>query len=349
MPFSFLKCAIPLFLSLWLCCSCGTGGSSPVARESPLASPSPDRVLPAKPDSPVTPNIAPRIDPDRLLTDVEALAFDRSATETRQQARDYIVRELKLAGWTPELLPFEGGINIVAERPGSEPDAGAIVVGAHYDTVPQSPGSDDNATGVATVLEMARVLGAKSTPRSLQLVLFDLEEVGLLGSLIFAANANPDTLKGAIVLDMLGYACHTPGCQKYPEGFPSIALPKTGDFLAAVGDAEHLPLLDSISAQRGDDGPLVVALPVPIKGVLTPTLLRSDHASFWLQGIGAVMLTDTANFRNPNYHQSTDLPETLDREFFSKSAQLVVNATDRLLSSRESLVTEKNEQSSDNQ
>jgi hypothetical protein len=333
------RIGLAVLLVLFLCGGCATAESSGAGKEVRSSTSAAQSVsTPASKDV-ITPNLAPNLDPDRLFAHVEALAFDRSSAETRLQAREYILKELELAGWTPELLPFDGGMNIDARRAGTDPNAGAILVGAHYDTVAQSPGSDDNATGVATVLEIARVLGTTPTPRSLQLVLFDLEEVGLLGSLAFAAGVDRAVLMGAIVLDMLGFACQTAGCQQYPDGLPTIALRPTGDFLAVVGDAEHLPLLEAFSKTRRDDAPPVISLPVPLKGILAPVLLRSDHASFWLQEIGAVMVTDTANFRNPHYHQPTDTPETLDREFLTQSAQLVLDVTANLLESRESLGT----------
>jgi Peptidase family M28 len=330
---------LAVLLALVLCGGCVAAESTGVegeANSSPGIAQSPP--TPTSTDA-ATPILPPSLNADRVFADVEALAFDRSSAEARLLAREYILKELELAGWTPELLPFEGGMNIYAQRVGSDPNAGAILVGAHYDTVSQSPGSDDNATGVATVLEIARVLGTTPTTRTLQLALFDLEEVGLLGSLAFAAGVDRTVLKGAIVLDMVGFACHTPGCQQYPDGLPAIALPPTGDFIAVVGDAEHLPLLDTFSQTRRNDLPPIVSLPVPLKGILAPVLLRSDHASFWLQEIGAVMVTDTANFRNPNYHQPTDTPETLDREFLTRSAQLILDVTANLLESRESLAT----------
>ncbi|MBE9042008.1 M20/M25/M40 family metallo-hydrolase [Oscillatoriales cyanobacterium LEGE 11467] len=262
---------------------------------------------------------------------VEALAYERYRNVDRDRAREYIIQSLEEAGYSPQLQPFDGGINIAAERRGTDAAAGTILLGAHYDTVPDSPGADDNATGVAAVLEIARLLANVETSRTLELVFFDSEEVGLLGSLAYASTADAQTLHGAIVLDMLGVACRTPGCQQYPQGLPAVALPETGDFLAVVGNTERLDLLKTFSTAQNPELPPVVTLPIPLRGLLTPDVLRSDHAPFWLQGIGAVMVTDTANFRNPYYHQPTDLPETLDRDFFFGSAQIVLNATVILL------------------
>ncbi|UBF23567.1 M28 family peptidase [Kovacikia minuta CCNUW1] len=115
-------------------------------------------------------------------------------------------------------------------------NAGTILVTAHFDTVAGSPGADDNASSIATVLEIARLLGQSQTPRGLQLALFDAEETGLQGSLAFTARAaNLVNLAGVVNLEMLGYACRTAGCQKYPEGLPITPPSDRGDFLGVIG------------------------------------------------------------------------------------------------------------------
>ncbi|MGB7711850.1 MAG: M28 family peptidase [Microcoleus sp.] len=285
----------------------------------------------------------PQIDQSSLWKHVEILAGEREGESDRNFARDYISQQLQISGLSPELQPFDGGTNVFAERKGTDSKAGAILVAAHYDTVLKSPGADDNATGVAVVLEVARLLASRPTPRTLQVAFFDREEIGLLGSLAFTGNAaRLKNLQGVVVLDMVGYACHTSGCQRYPEGLTpapfldaaGVTSPDLGEFIAVVGDAEH-PLLLGTFAESGTTGlPAVVTLPVPLKGVLTPDVLRSDHAPFWYKGVGAVLVTDTANLRSPHYHQSSDKLATIDRPFFAGSAQIVVNATAKLLEIR---------------
>jgi len=150
----------------------------------------------------------------------------------------------------------------------------------------------------------------------------------LRGSLAFTANkANLANLNGVVVMDMIGFGCYTPNCQKYPPGLPVFAQRDRGDFLAVVGDAEHLQLLNAFNSATLP----VITLPIPLKGLFTPDVLRSDHAPFWYQGIGAVLVTDTANLRSPHYHQSSDTVANIDRSFFTGAAQVVVNATYRLL------------------
>ncbi|WP_199300361.1 M28 family peptidase [Trichocoleus sp. FACHB-262] len=302
---------------------------------------------PSAPDSSTAPSIsqvnAPTVDSKRLFAHVQALAFERHSESDRLQAREYILKALEQAGWQPYLQVFSSGVNVVAERAGTDSQAGSILVAAHFDTVVGSPGADDNATGVATTLEVAQLLGSRSTPRTLRVTFFDQEERGLLGSFAFTSDANlPQDLQGVIIPEMLGYACYEPGCQKYPVGLPFQPKTSQGDFLAAIGDQEHLPLLEAFHQPAKPGQPAVITLPIPLRGLLTPDLLRSDHAPFWQKGIGAVVITDTANFRTPHYHQPSDTPDKIDQKFFAGSAQVVVNAVSALLEGRHSLATSSN-------
>ncbi len=305
--------------------------------------------------------VAPTIDPQALMQHVAALNYERFQDADRARARAYIRQTLTSAGWQVTEQAFgNGGVNLVAERTLTPNNAKArhakarhtkaILVGAHYDTVQASPGADDNATSIAVLLEIARLLGNYASPRALRLAFFDQEELGLLGSIAFVEQAqNLQGLQAAIVMDMVGYACYQTGCQRYPAGVPATLPSSQGDFLAVIGNQEDAVLLDAFLVKdqvqsfnlKGllqlqyqpaqGDRPAVVALPVPWRGLLTPDLLRSDHAPFWQKNIGAVLATDTANFRSPHYHQPSDTPETIDLDFFTKSAQLIVNATTQLL------------------
>ncbi|MFB2835144.1 M28 family peptidase [Floridanema evergladense] len=275
---------------------------------------------------------APKVSNHQILAHIKALNFERYEDNSRSKTRDYIINKLKKFGWSPTLQTFEYGINVVAEKPGTNPKAGTILLAAHYDTVIGSSGADDNASGVATVLEVARLLSNFPTARTLKIAFFDLEEKGLLGSFAFANQPeNLTNLQGVIVLDMVGFACHTPGCQQYPPGLPITPPSDKGDFLAVIGDAENPQLLAAFNNKNFSDLPPVITLPIPLKGIATPDLLRSDHAPFWMRGIGAVLITDTANFRSPHYHKPTDKPDTIDQEFFTGVVQIVANATAILL------------------
>jgi Peptidase family M28 len=296
---------------------------------------------------PIVPNPAKtddtlRVSADRLFSHIQKLDFERYSDGERSRTRNYITNELRKIGWKPQLQRFPEGVNVFAQHQGTDKAAGAILVAAHYDTVMRSPGADDNGSGIAVALELARILGSHSTPRTLQLAFFDKEEAGLLGSRAFVAEPTKlQGLKGTIVMDMVGYACYTEGCQKYPTGLPVTPPSKLGDFLAVIGDTEHLPLLNAFSpsVDSSTQFPSVLSLPIPMKGLLTPDTLRSDHAPFWYQGIGAVLVTDTANLRTPHYHEPSDKPLSIDRKFFTGAAQIIVNTTQDLLESTASLNT----------
>lgn len=274
------------------------------------------------------------------MADLKALNFERYTSAELQKTRDFITQTLTAAGWTVSEQAFETGVNVMAERPGTDPNAGALLVGAHYDSVQGSPGADDNATGVVAALEVARLLGDRKTIRPLRIVLFDQEEAGLVGSYAYAKRPeNLKSLDGVMILEMLGYTCSVPGCQQKPVEF-KVELPSDkGDFLAIAGDTEHLPLLNAFSENHEDNLPPLVPVPIPFKGLLTPVILRSDHTPFWFEGIGAVMLSDTAHLRNPHYHRRTDTPETLDANFLTGNAQTIVNAVTALLDRPQSLMT----------
>ena len=316
--------------------------SQPQAITTSFQSPQGDRPNPSQSPIAESPRLVrpPQVDPNRLLSDVEALAFKRYTPAERAEARLYIMDALQAAGWSPQLQEFATGGNVVAERPGTDPAAGSILLAAHYDTVERSPGADDNASGVAAVLEAARLFQRQPTPRTLKLALFDLEEQGLGGSLAFAADsAKTSNLQAAVILEMLGYACYVSGCQHYPMGLPITPPTDQGDFLAVVGDQDHQPLIQAFQQAQQAEMPQVLSLAVPLLGLFTPDVLRSDHTPFWRKGIGAVMVTDTANFRTPHYHQPSDIPAQIDRPFFTGATQLVINALTSLLHSSDSLAT----------
>lgn len=300
-----------------------------------------------------------------LTAHVNTVSQPRATAVQKEPIRQYIVEQLELYGLSPieqryahpETGALEtGGINIVADLPGSDPNAGILVLGAHYDGVEGSPAADDNGSAIATLLEAARLLSTLTQssldtrtpseeqvvsplPMTLRLVFFDQEErqpdgTGLLGSLAFTQeSANIENVKGAIILEMIGYACRAPGCQRYPQGLPLQTVPETGDFLAVLGLSTHTDLIGAFMGSAQSNWPLVLSLPIPKTTLsLFPDLMRSDHAPFWEKGIPAVFVTDTANFRNTNYHTARDTPETLDVSFFRGSAQHVVNATLTMLS-----------------
>ena len=292
------------------------------------------------------------IDQTQLLNHVSSISQPRATPNQKPPIRNYIIEVLANYGLSPSIQSYNhpqtgsvttGGINIISELAGSDPATGTIILGAHYDSQIGSPGADDNGSAIATLLEAARLFSAASSQstftKTLKLVFFDQEEQqpdgsGLLGSSAFTQlESNLANVQGAVILDMIGYACHVPGCQQYPESLPLQAVPETGDFLAVLGLSTHTDLLGAFIGSAQTNWPLVLSLPIPQATLrFFPDLLRSDHAPFWETDIPAVFVTDTANFRNPNYHAASDTPETLDPSFFAGSAQHVVNAVAALLS-----------------
>ncbi|MFQ5589355.1 MAG: M28 family peptidase, partial [Nitrospiria bacterium] len=197
---------------------------------------------------------------------------------------------------------------------------------AHYDTVPGSPGADDNASSLAVLLEVARVLSPMRGRLSPQFVAFSLEEQGFIGSTAYleALEQQKTPIFGAVILECVGYTDMRPGSQRTPPGLP-FTLPDRGDFIGLLGNAPAAPIKSAFEAAVDAAVPDLpkIGLLVPGNGEALPDARRSDHVPFWDKGYPAVMLTDTANFRNPHYHQASDRVETLDIPFIVKVAKAV--------------------------
>jgi Zn-dependent M28 family amino/carboxypeptidase len=202
-----------------------------------------------------------------------------------------------------------------------------IVIGAHYDTVPGSPGADDNATGVAVLLELARDIASRPLKYPVQLVAFDMEEYGYLGSSHHAAKykQQQESIRLMISLEMLGYCNHNPNSQSYPAGLKYF-YPNSGNFIALIGTLRTVPDLIKLSGKIRKSGQPCEWLPVPNRGLIVPDTRRSDHVPFWDNGYPAIMVTDTANMRNPHYHRESDRIETLDLDFLAGVCQGLVEA-----------------------
>jgi hypothetical protein len=202
-----------------------------------------------------------------------------------------------------------------------------IVIGAHYDTVPGSPGADDNATGVAVLLELARDIASGPLKYPVQLVAFDMEEYGYLGSSHHAAKYKQQqkSIRLMISLEMLGYCNHNPNSQSYPPGLKDF-YPNSGNFIALIGTLPTVPDLIKLSGKIRKSGQPCEWLPVPNRGLIVPDTRRSDHVPFWDNGYPAIMVTDTANMRNPHYHRGSDRIETLDLDFLAGVCQGLVEA-----------------------
>ena len=202
-----------------------------------------------------------------------------------------------------------------------------ILIGAHYDAVPGTPGADDNATGVAVLLELAAAFADSPLKYPLQLVAFDLEEYGLLGSTAYAAQLkqNKQRLRLMLSLEMLGYCSDAPGSQTYPDLIKPFYSDRA-NFIALVGNLSAIGDLFSLRRQMKKHGTPCEILPDPSSGRLIPITGFSDHRPFWEQKYRAIMVTDTAMLRNPNYHQASDTIKTLDLNFLTNTCQSLTAA-----------------------
>jgi aminopeptidase YwaD len=193
-----------------------------------------------------------------------------------------------------------------------------ILIGAHFDTVPGSPGADDNGSGLAVLLEFARFFSQATANYPIRLVAFDLEEYGLIGSTAYARELQQQgqKLRLMLSLEMLGYCTKNANSQKYPA-FLRYFYPSTGDFIALLGNLASLADLRSLHRTFQEHQTPCEFLPVPLQGYAIPDSRRSDHSPFWSCGYKAIMVTDTANLRNPYYHSPRDTIDTLDLDFLT--------------------------------
>lgn len=215
--------------------------------------------------------------------------------------------------------------NLIAELPGTSRRDEIVVVGAHYDTVPGSPGANDNGTGVAAMIALAQAFAGDPQERTIRFVAFVNEEppyfhTEQMGSLVYARKCRErsDDIKAMIAIETIGYYSDEPGSQQYPPGLEG-KFPETGNFLAFVGNAASRFIVDSAEAAfaRGCDIPAVAGVfPEGTSGVSW-----SDHWSFWQNGYFALMVTDTAPFRYPHYHEASDTVEKVDMERFTEAVK----------------------------
>jgi Zn-dependent M28 family amino/carboxypeptidase len=257
----------------------------------------------------------------RLLNHLEQIARPRHAQWDRlglMSVRTYIREQLAALGEVEEHTFQEGleaGTNLILRLPGQRRHLDPLLIGAHYDGPLHSIGADDNATGVAALLELAERWRKSPPRRPVWIVAFDQEETGLLGSSALARELRQaDQRLGLMVsLEMLGYTADT---QKYPLPAMRWIYGVRGDFIAVVGNASTALLLPRLAGPMGGQVTTKV-LPVPNAGRALPDVRRSDHSPFWDAGYAAVMITDTSFLRNPHYHQMSDTIDTLDLPFLA--------------------------------
>lgn len=238
-----------------------------------------------------------------------------------KEAENYLAGQLQAMGYKVERQTYPVGshqsVNLWVEQKGSRDEV--VVLGAHYDSADSgTPGSDDNASGCAGVLELARLFREHKDGPTLRFVFFANEEPpyfhdDTMGSLVYAKKCKEDGDKvvAMLSLECIGFYSDQPNSQKLPAVIAG-AYPSTGNFIAFVGDLGSKALMQKCLAK------FQAAQTMPAEGIAAPASIDgitwSDHWAFWKCGYPALMVTDTAIYRNPNYHMSTDTAESLNYE-----------------------------------
>ncbi len=275
-------------------------------------------------------------DPRRLRADVEALARrwaprDAAHPKNLEGACAEIARRFEQAGWAPEIERYEarGGTyaNVVVRiGEGRSP----WVFGAHYDAFGEfgaNPGADDNASGVAGLLELARLISGRTVPGGLELVAFSTEEPPFFGSRQMGSAVHVDRMlasgrrpRGMVSLEMIGFFSRR---QPWPSALLAALYPSRGDFVLLAGRWRDRALVRALKPefQGGSTVPMV-----SYSGPYIGGLDASDHVSFWDRGIPALVLSDTSFLRNPHYHDALDTPESLDYPRMAEVVEGLANA-----------------------
>ncbi len=264
---------------------------------------------------------------NQILAHLQQIACERNphlASAGHFFVREYIRQQLGQWGSVEtHMFSWHGRSyqNLVLDLPG-QTTTSLLLLGAHYDAVPHTPGADDNASGVAALIELARLFAQQPAYYPVRLVAFDLEEYGMVGSTAYAQELRQqgESLRLMLSLEMLGYADATPGSQRYPLGLEAL-YPDRGDFIALVGEVDSMKDLLHLSQALCMAGIPCEHLPVENRGLALPETRLSDHSSFWDQGYPAVMVTDTSFLRNPHYHLTSDSIDTLNLEFLTGVCQ----------------------------
>lgn len=276
-----------------------------------------------------------KIDPQQLRRTLEVIVGERSPFSSLRHltaVESFIENELGSYGLKVEsdYFSYRGKTfrNLIGRQGDDQRGGSMIVLGAHFDSVQGTPGADDNASGVALLLEAARLLARARLRSQVLFCAFNLEELNMIGSSYFVKKRKSAGAKIAamISLEMVGYANPRPGSQRYPLGLKAF-YPDRGDFIGVIANWNSTSLLRRFARQmRQVRGLPVETLSVPGNGGLIPAVRLSDHAPFWDAGYPALMITDTSFFRNPHYHSSTDTLETLNLDFMAKVCEGVVRA-----------------------
>ncbi len=251
-----------------------------------------------------------------------------------EEVKDTIEARFNAAGLQTTLQDFiksgYTGQNIIGRKQGLGQEDTTYIIDAHFDSVNDAPGADDNGSGVTGVLEALRVLAPYHFTKTIRFIGFDFEETGLNGSIKYVQSGIPawEKLKGVLNFEMIGYYSNVANSQQVVSGF-NILFPSQyaalqadsfrGNFIVNVGDAQSVELNNAFDSLSHVYVPALKlsTLALPGNGTIAADFRRSDHAPFWDNDVPALMLTDGANFRNSNYHEPSDTLGALNFTFMS--------------------------------
>ncbi len=302
-----------------------------------------DRIVPDIAD------IVAQVDSVRLFNDLSFIASDIRHYQTNpthlEAVKDFIENRFSTNGLQTYRQPFTlenySAHNIIGRLPGMKEESVTYIIDAHFDSVEDAPGADDNGSGVAGVLEAMEVLSQYQFEHSIKFIGFDFEEstpvLGLYGSREYVTNGvkSYEQIEGIFNYEMIGYYSEAPNSQQIPAGF-NVAFPAQynavaadsfrGNFVVNTANTESSALMNVFksNALAYVSDLKVVSIELPVNGIFSPDFRRSDHASFWDAGYNALMLTDGANFRNLNYHTPADTVGILNFTFMSNIVKATV-------------------------
>lgn len=289
--------------------------------------------------------IVDAVDINHIMADmafVEGVRHYTTNPDHIMAIKDTLENRFTAAGLSTIRQPFTFAIfdqaeNIIATHAGYGQERDVCIVDAHFDTVSNAPGADDNGSGIIGLMEAMRVLAPYQFERSLKFIGFDLEELGLVGSFEYVSNGinAQENIVGVLNYEMIGYYTEEPNTQTVPAGF-NILYPDLyaqlqadefrGNFLINIANIDSNPLKTLFDSCATAYVPAlkVMSLAIPGNGEIAPDFRRSDHAPFWDTDRQALMLTDGANFRNLNYHTPNDLALALNYDFISNNIKATV-------------------------
>jgi Zn-dependent M28 family amino/carboxypeptidase len=295
----------------------------------------------------VTPTSIPEADRSHYVADLAFIAqAPRTSIDPHHRAvQDLCAERLTGLGYEVERYDFGDGVNVIGTLPGTTRPDEIVIVSAHYDTIPNSNGADDNASGVAAVLETARLLADEEHARTLLIACWDQEEPALYGSYVYAnreQKRNTD-IKVAYVYDEIGSSDDRTNSQRFPSGF-DIVYPieaqkmrvnqYRANFVLLVFDQQARTWALAIANQAEKEGLPSIQLEVNLDGEIPTELNGSDHASFWREGYPAIEINDTSGYRNPYKHTKLDTIDTLNHDFAIKIISAVVASVRNALESQ---------------